>query len=187
MQLLAIAVLALPMAAQAQVTPMVIDGPIELSAQAADAAARDKARGQLRLGAQRRAETVAGHAPRWLPERIIDRAVSEWLIDIETAHPVVVLEQRRERRWFTYGEAWSTTLVVETPSMNGDDIAELRRRLRWAGRLFAAKCGGTVVFWVLLALFSFVLDRATRGYMTRRLQLLTVVLGGVVTTLALLC
>ena len=169
-------------------TTVTIVGDLELSRgeaqQSAMVAARQFHLERLR---QRGEELADRFAPFWLPEFVVEPQVDAWVARAERSTPVAVADRETETFDYSYGEAFRTTLQVESATaLDRDAEYRMERGLRQLGRLLLAKLGGIAVFWGLLAFLSSWFDRLTRGYMSWRLRLIALGLGLVASTVVLL-
>lgn len=89
------------------------------------------------------------------------------------------LDEYLERREFSVGPMTRACLLIDQDS---NYVRSARQQLafeaRAAAREVVARGGGVVVGWALLLALSGLLNRWTRGYLTGRLRLLALALGG---------
>lgn len=162
-----------------QPTATVVKGTAELDLAAAYETAHREAVLSLRQRYEDRAEQIVGDiAPAWLPSLITDKTVRRWLARMDLPREVRVLDRSDRERHHEFGSSYQTSLlVVDDPELLERATSRLGRDLRRAEREFLARSGGTLGFWVILALGAFWLDRLSRGYMTGRLTFLALATG----------
>ena len=157
----------------------VVRGTAELDPASAFEAARKAATSRVRERWEARAaELVEESAPAWLPAFVTDQEVRRWLARVEPARGLEILDRADRERQHDFGVSYQTSLLVgEDPDALRRAEQRLGQQLRRAERTFLARVGGTMGFWMLLALGVFWLDRLSRGYMTGRLTLLALGIG----------
>ena len=162
-----------------QPTATVVVGTAELDLPTAFQAAHREAVLSLRERCEDRAEQLVGDvAPAWLPALITDQAVRRWLARMDLAREVRILDRSDRERHHDFGSSYQTSLLVAgAPEFLERATSRLGRDLRRAERAFLTRSGGTLGFWVILALGAFWLDRLSRGYMTGRLTFLALATG----------
>jgi len=158
----------------------VIEGTLELSRAEAEASAIRAARHNHRERLLSAGEEVVRRVlPDWLPGFFVRHELDEWTRRLAKAVPLQIVQTETSVRRYSYGEAFQTTLRCNA-DVEGAARAEepwLQRRLRVAGRLMLASCGGVAVYWGLLAFLFSWFDRLTRGYMSWRLRIIALGLG----------
>ncbi len=153
-------------------------GTVELTPAEAFTAAKTRAeeltRQRLRTYGAKAAEEVS---PFWLPQFVRNQQIDRWVDRQLRREPPAVLDRDDVIRDHGFGKSFQTKLLVDSPEPSARALRRLSHRIDGAGELFLAKCGGTVVFWGVLALVFWWLDRLSRGYMSGRLFLLAASLG----------
>lgn len=165
-----------------------VRGPAELSAAEAFESARTRVDELLRQRWHKRAERmIIDQRPFWLPRAVVERAVSQWLARQAIRRPVSLVDREDRVREHEFGTSYQTTLWV---AENHRDVRRgqrgLQRVLDGLTERSLATAGGTILFWVVLAMALGWIDRLSRGYMTGRLFALGILLGAVVPSAAFL-
>ena len=156
-----------------------VEGPIELTPVAADAAAVASALDSLRLDLERRTiDATSRSRPRWLPDAVAQAIGSSWLARQDASRLLQVEDSSRHVRDHGTFESFQTTLAVRHDQRKLDRMftglaSELRRR----GKALGLVTGGSAALWTILLLAYGWLDRLTRGYMPWRLRLACVGMG----------
>lgn len=160
--------------------PTVVRGTVELSEQAADAAAWDHLLERVSVDVRTRAERViSAGAPAWFPGFCRDQLVDGWIAGLDLRQCLRVTDRMRQPRDHgSLGQSFRTTLTAEVDDRRVDQaLAGLQRKLRSAARGFLTKCAAVFGSWICLAGLVGWLDRQSRGYMTGRLRLLAILAG----------
>ena len=119
-------------------------------------------------------------APAWLPDFVGNRVLREWCTEQGSRPSDEILDRDLLVRDHDFTRSYQGFLLVEERrGLVNASPRSLERKLRSAQGAFIRRCGATCMFWGLLALGAWWLDRLTRGYMTVRLRLLALA-GGVV-------
>ena len=150
-----------------------VEGSVELSPSAADAAALWSARSDLQGELARRVDAAAPMVgPTWMPDLIARHLAAAWLSRQDPTRALVVVDRDRRVRDHGSFASYQTTLAVRHDERTLDQMfANLPRELRRRGTILGAVAGGSVALWGILAFLYGWLDRITRGYMPWRLRL----------------
>lgn len=180
-----------PAAAPTQARPqeaVAVRGEAELTQAAAYSSARTRAEEHLRDRWRERAERVVEtQRPFWMPAVFGELTAGRWLADLPIERAMAVVDREDQERQHEFGASWQTTLwVAEDPRLAASLEQRLRRDLKRTQTEVLWKSGGTVMFWSMLAFGLGWLDRLSRGYMTRRLMAIGLLLGGGVPVVAFL-
>lgn len=174
-------------------TPTATDGGIlgsvELTQVEADQAAVERAEDLVRDSMRRRGERqLEQKSPSWVPGFVQAQIQESWLAGLDLDRLFDVVDRQVQYRDEGYAvPSYQTSLAIEIDERRvNKELDRLQGQSRKAGRLFAIKCGGTVLLWGVLGLLYGLLDRMTRGYMTNRLRLLFGSLGTAIPTIAFL-
>lgn len=164
-----------------------VEGPVELSPAAADAAALDSALTQLRSDLERRTATVLARVkPQWLPAPVARRLADEWLARQDPAEAMRVVDKDQTVRDHGSFASYQTELVVSHDERALSRMfAGLGGEMRRRGKLLAFVASGAAGLWSVLLLAYWWLDRITRGYMSWRLRFLCAGMGIVAPGIAL--
>ena len=162
-------------------------GTVELSPAESFDTARAVAECGLHDQLGRSAETLArSFQPIWMPDFVVESARDRWLERQVSRHELEILDRSDVVRDHGFGKSFQTHLLVERVEPSKHESGRMARYVRDAGRLFLAKCGGTLGLWVLLALVFWWVDRLSRGYMTGRLRLIAIGVGLLLPSVAFL-
>lgn len=163
-------------------------GRVELTAPAADEAARTRLDEQLREQIVRRGEALlTQRRPFWLPESLARRALGHWVGRVDPLSTVEVVDSIRHQHDHGGYRSFRTELVVRPdPDRTERLVRGYARVLDRTAVRFGAVVGGSVVWWGLCAFLWFWFDRVSRGYMTGRLCLVFVGMGLTAPGIALL-
>lgn len=166
----------LPFRTQAPADP--VPGAVEVRgmAELSPAAAADAAWAEVQLRFRTRwleqaQQTARVHLPRWLPQWVWQPSVERWVDSKRAQDHLAVVHRDETRREHDFGTSHQVTLWVTEPDSNRVALErQLRGEFRSLAQRLAAKCGGTVLFWLLLAVFVGWVDRLSMGWMTRSLR-----------------
>lgn len=163
-------------------TAFEVKGETELSPAAAMNSAEMAAREFCQGAWQDRAAALAGSwQAAWMPAFLAREIVRRAMREVDPGHVFTVVDRRDRVREHEFGNSYQTSLWL-APDHRRTAQAEqrLRSALRRGERTTLLKLGGTAALWGLLAFLGMWLDRLSRGYMTGRLWLLGILLGGAV-------
>lgn len=162
-------------------------GEVELTPADAFDSARACAEDGVRERLESEARALADAAsPAWLPNFVAELEVRRWAEHELRHRSLEILDRRDVVRDHGFGKSFQTHLLVERYEPSARDRGGLQHRLRRAGQLFLAKCGGTLALWGALVVLFWWLDRLSRGYMSWRLRFAAIVVGLVVPGVAFL-
>jgi hypothetical protein len=151
-----------------------VEGPVELSPNAADAAAIEVAAEQVRGELLGKAVGLARRVkPIWLPERVADELARDWVSRQEPMKLVEVTDRSRVVKDHGSFTSYRTNLElrpIERVLERG--LHGFAREVQRRGLALGALAGGTLGLWLLLTFVYGWLDRITRGYMPWRLRVL---------------
>ncbi len=156
-----------------------VQGPVELSPAAADAAALSIAIDQVHDDLRRRAELATSRIqPRWLPVSLARRLGSEWLANQDARPAIRIVGRDQQVRDHGSFESFQTELLIcHDERMLDRMLADLGAELRRRGRVMAMVAAGATGLWTLLLVAYWWLDRVTRGYMPWRLRFVCAGIG----------
>ncbi len=157
----------------------VISGTPELNRKDAWAAVTRRAveEQQLRIS-ERAADQAVAQSPAWLPGFVRERAVKQWTGDQVRRQRLKVLDRDLLVRDHGFGNSYQAFLLLDKVDPgSATSSRSLATKLQREQKRFVMKCGGTLGWWGVLAIFVLWLDRLTRGYMTGRLYTLGAALG----------
>jgi len=114
---------------------------------------------------------AAVRLPGWVPEWVWQPAFERSVGSLRAREHLAVVHREEVTREHDFGTSHQVTLWVEEP----DSVrVALERRVhtefRGLEKRLAAKAGGIVVFWLLLAAFVGWVDRLSMGWMTTSLR-----------------
>ncbi|HEX5053794.1 MAG TPA: hypothetical protein VFZ65_18585 [Planctomycetota bacterium] len=152
------------------------------------ASAQRRAEDHVReLWRERADRALALQRPFWLPEVLAHESVRRWLGNLPVSEILRCVDREDKERMHEFGNSYTTTLwITEEPRQVLQGERQLRRELQRLERTTILKYGGIAAGWVVLAVVLGWLDRLSRGYMTRRLQLLGLAAGVVVPAITFL-
>lgn len=114
----------------------------------------------------------------WLPDFVRERVVRHWTGEQMRRHELKVLDRDILVRDHGFGRSFQAFLLLDkVDPQSATKSRSLTRRLQREQKRFVMKCGGTVGWWGILAIFVLWIDRLTRGYMTGRLYTVGAMLG----------
>ncbi len=157
---------------------MVVSGMPELTRAEASESAYEQAKQELRQHLEEKGAAVVSSATSvWLPAFVERKVLRSWL-NRELSRAIEVLDEDHIERDHGYSKSYQSRLVIRRDANRLEkSFDRLRHQTARQSEQFLFKCGGTVVFWAVLALVCSWLDRLTRGYMTTRLRFLFSGLG----------
>ena len=161
-----------------------VRGAVERSEAAALASARTAAEAQIKsVMTDRAVRIVEARRSFWMPDFLTRDFVRRSLDGFDAWRCFQVVDRSDDVREHEFGRSFRTTLwIAEDPRRTASAEQQLRASLRRGERVMLGKLGATAVFWGVLAFACFWLDRLSRGYMTARLWLVGLLLGGAVPT-----
>lgn len=166
---------------------MAVRGRVEISRPEALISARDSVLERARDSM----ETVGARVrkarqPFWMPDFVAARAVDDWLADLNLRDTFEVVDRVDDVHDHEWGrQSYRTTFLVRPNAEFADaSRAGLERRLRRARTRFLALGASTLGFWGGLTLILGWLNRLSRGYMSKRLGWIGVILGVAVPSIA---
>ncbi|MGE0143242.1 MAG: hypothetical protein AB7I19_06595 [Planctomycetota bacterium] len=165
-----------------------VEGPVELSPNAADAAAIEVAAEQVRgellgkaVGLARRVKQI------WVPELVADQLARDWVARQEPMRLVEVTDRARVVKDHGSFTSYRTNLELRPlERVLERGLHGLAGEVQRRGLALGAFAGGTLGLWLLLTLVYGWLDRITRGYMPWRLRVLCGGMGVALPGIALL-
>lgn len=165
-----------------------VRGDTELSPAAALASARGRADEHLRgLWRDRAARLAGAERPLWLPAAVAEAAAARWLATLPFDAYAQVVDRQDRAREHGFGQSHQTTLwVSEAPDALPRGERSLRAAMSAAARDAACRGGAVAGAWAAVGLGVAWFDRLSRGYMTRTLRAVGVLLAIAAPALAFL-
>lgn len=165
-----------PPGAQAPGEPppaVAVRGMAELTPGAATQSAWDEAQRLFRERWLAHARQFAAvRLPAWVPEWVWQPTFERSIGSMRAKDHLQVVHREETTREHEFGTSHQVTLWVAEPESARTALErQVRSEFRGLERRLAVKCGGTFVFWLLLAAFVGWVDRLTMGWMTRSLRL----------------
>lgn len=115
---------------------------------------------------------AAARLPGWVPAWVWQPAFERSIGSLRAREHLAVVHRDEVTREHEFGTSHQVTLWVEEPeSVRVALERQVRTEFRGLEKRLAVKCGGTVVFWLLLAAFVGWVDRLSMGWMTRSLRI----------------
>lgn len=153
-------------------TAVAVRGMAELTPAAATESAWAEAQGLFRerwLAHARQCAAV--RLPGWVPEWVWQPTFERSIGSLRAREHLQVVHRDEVTREHEFGTSHQVTLWVEEPeSVRTALERHVRTEFRALEKRLALKCGGTVVFWLLLAAFVGWVDRLSMGWMTGSLR-----------------
>ena len=167
---------------------VMVRGAAELDPATAFASARDKAEQHLRdLWKGRADQLLVDSRPFWMPEFLAAAAADSWLVRFRPEQRLQLVDRQDRQRDHGFGHSYQTTLwVAESAAAVNKGRRSLQNELQRVEQKTLITAGGTVVYWSALAMLFGWLDRLSRGYMTRRLWTIALLLASGVPAVAFL-
>lgn len=110
---------------------------------------------------------LPGWVPAWVWQPTFERSIGS----LRARQHLAVAHRDEVTREHDFGTSHQVTLWVEEPeSVRIALERQLRTEFRALEKRLALKCGGTMVFWLLLAAFVGWVDRLSMGWMSRSLR-----------------
>jgi len=158
---------------------VVVRGETELTAAAASASARARLAEHVRgVWRERAARLVDAERSLWLPQAVATAAAARWVAALSVDDFVRVVDRQDRARDHGFAASHQTTFWVGEPA---DAAARgersLRATLRAAARDAACRGGAVVGAWAAVGVGVAWFDRLSRGYMTRTLRAVGVLLA----------
>ena len=186
--ILALALLAPSLSAQAAHDAALVRGSAELTPAAAFASAQDAAAAYMRQIWRERGERIAREVrPAWMPLVVCERTVERFLSAQDARAQFAVVDREDRVREHEFGSSYQTTLwVAENDGAAARGERKLRASISELRMHAIAFLGGTAAWWAALMFLVGWFDRLSRGYMTARLVVIASALGLLVPSLAFL-
>lgn len=186
--ILALALLAPSLSAQAAHDAALVRGSAELTPAAAFASAQDAAASYMRQIWRERGERIAREVrPAWMPLVVCERTVERFLSAQDARAQFAVVDREDRVREHEFGSSYQTTLwVAENDGAAARGERKLRASISELRMHAIAFLGGTAAWWAALMFLVGWFDRLSRGYMTARLVVIASALGLLVPSLAFL-
>lgn len=109
--------------------------------------------------------------PAWVPEWVWQPTFERSIGTMRARDHLQVVHREETTREHEFGTSHQVTLWVAEPEAARTALErQVRTDFRALERRLFVKCGGTLVFWLLLAAFVGWVDRLSMGWMTRSLR-----------------